>query len=400
MSTASGKGFGPARPPSKSAKNKTSKKKPQRRTQFIEDVQQQRKQPLTPQEREAAAQKWNVIQQSGNNGASDPGFERRLKRLASQQQQQQQKGKASRSQEDEPLDVLALEPQIGRPQQQKPPQPQQKQQPSSASEGDGGGFISSSLAKAAGLAGAVVLIIIFLVSSVGLGGDGGPQLSEEAQGQQLGEQQQKEVVAQAAVFEATLETSPDDLEALEGAAVCYTKLGNLPRATELLVKLSKAKPNDLQVFRLLAETQAVQGLKKASLATYEIGNRKAGGQDMDILSGWADVLIAEGRQQQAVDAVKAARKNGGKDKDKDLEFDQDLLLARVFARWKGHNAEALAIYDRLAEEDPGDFRVPLSKGAILKGEGRAGDAARYFMKARYLAPSAARRAVDALIADQ
>ena len=50
---------------------------------------------------------------------------------------------------------------------------------------------------------------------------------------------------------------------------------------------------------------------------------------------------------QAADIVSAVRKNSGDDKT--VAFDQDLLLARIFARWKGHDAEALAAYDRLAE---------------------------------------------------
>lgn len=389
---ASGKGFGTTKPPAKPAKVK-SRKKPQRQTQFIEDDRQQRTQPQTPRQREAAARGGSATQQSIDSRASDPGFEQRLSRLAGQQQHQ---GNAN-SQQEEPRDVFALEPQFGRPQQQNPSS-SQSSQPSAKDDGDAeGGVLSSGFAKAAGFAGAVVLIIIFLVSSVG-GGDGGSPVSDEAQMERLGQQQRDEVTAQAALFDATLETSPDDLEALEGAAVCYTKLGDLTKATQLLIQLSKLKPDDEQVWRLLAETQAFQGNRKAALETYEIGNRKSNGQNIDILSGWVDVLLAEGRQQQAVDVVKAARKNG--QGDKDVAFDQDLLLARVFARWKGHNAEALTIYDRLAEEDPEDFRVPLSKGSILKGEGRAGDAARYFMKARYLAPSAARRAVDAVIAEQ
>ncbi len=47
----------------------------------------------------------------------------------------------------------------------------------------------------------------------------------------------------------------------------------------------------------------------------------------------------------AVDAVKAARGKA----EGDLAVDLDLLLGRVYSQWKGHDAEALAIYDRLAE---------------------------------------------------
>lgn len=49
---------------------------------------------------------------------------------------------------------------------------------------------------------------------------------------------------------------------------------------------------------------------------------------------------------QAVEAVKAAKQ---KSKDAGLAVDLDLLLGRVFSQWKGHNGEALALYDSLAE---------------------------------------------------
>ncbi len=48
-----------------------------------------------------------------------------------------------------------------------------------------------------------------------------------------------------------------------------------------------------------------------------------------------------------MEAVKEARKSSGSDAD--LGLDLDLVLARTFSKWKGHDSEALAIYERLAE---------------------------------------------------
>lgn len=90
----------------------------------------------------------SATQQSSDNSVSDPAFERRLSRLASQQQQQQSSNTGA-PRDDEPLDVLAMEPQIGRPKQQNPQQQQQqKQEASGASDGDGdGGFLTSGVGK-------------------------------------------------------------------------------------------------------------------------------------------------------------------------------------------------------------------------------------------------------------
>jgi hypothetical protein len=85
----------------------------------------------------------SATQQSIDSRASDPGFEQRLSRLAGQQQHQ---GNAN-SQQEEPRDVFALEPQFGRPQQQNPSS-SQSSQPSAKDDGDAeGGVLSSGFAK-------------------------------------------------------------------------------------------------------------------------------------------------------------------------------------------------------------------------------------------------------------
>ena len=48
---------------------------------------------------------------------------------------------------------------------------------------------------------------------------------------------------------------------------------------------------------------------------------------------------------QAVEVANAAKGQAGAE----LAVDTDLLLGRVYSAWKGHTADALALYDRLAE---------------------------------------------------
>ena len=51
--------------------------------------------------------------------------------------------------------------------------------------------------------------------------------------------------------------------------------------------------------------------------------------------------------EQAVEAVKEARQSSGSDAGRGVDL--DLVLARTFSKWKGHDNEALDIYERLAE---------------------------------------------------
>jgi Tfp pilus assembly protein PilF len=53
-----------------------------------------------------------------------------------------------------------------------------------------------------------------------------------------------------------------------------------------------------------------------------------------------------------------------------------------------------------SQEYPEDFRPYLAKGLVLKQQGQKGDATRYFIQARYYAPSTSRGAVDAIISQQ
>lgn len=51
--------------------------------------------------------------------------------------------------------------------------------------------------------------------------------------------------------------------------------------------------------RVQAETQAYQGEFKAAVATYQTVVAKTKGKDVDLVSGLADALVADGKPQQA-----------------------------------------------------------------------------------------------------
>jgi len=68
----------------------------------------------------------------------------------------------------------------------------------------------------------------------------------------------------------------------------------------------------------------------------------------------------------------------------------DLLLGKAFASWRGHDNDALAVYDGLIQTSPEDFRGYLAKGLFLKERGRKADAERMFIQARFYAPESRR----------
>lgn len=60
----------------------------------------------------------------------------------------------------------------------------------------------------------------------------------------------------------------------------------------------------------------------------------------------------------------------------------ELLLGKVYSQWRGHTAEALAVYEGLVSSRPDDFRGFLAKGLLLSEQGRAADAQRAFIQVR------------------
>ena len=68
---------------------------------------------------------------------------------------------------------------------------------------------------------------------------------------QLAEAERAELEKQVAGFEARLAADGVDQEALRGGGAAALALGNAPRATELLARLTDAAPGDAQAWQLL-----------------------------------------------------------------------------------------------------------------------------------------------------
>eukprot|EP00955_Chlamydomonas_euryale_P025585 270047-Chlamydomonas_euryale.AAC.3 len=215
-------------------------------------------------------------------------------------------------------------------------------------------------------------------------------------------------------LENALAANPLDLAALEEEAVSYAQLFEFDKAAKLLDKLTARQPDSAQAWRLLGETRLLMAQPGKAAAAYE----KAVAldtSDLSILTGYADACIANNQQAKAADLIKrlkddkpafvtnAAAMRGTADEasssaasgSSDREpvapppYDEatlDLLLAKVYSGWRGHDNDAFAVYDALIKREPTDFRGYLAKGLFLREQGRRADAERMFLQARYYAP--------------
>ncbi|KAF5466227.1 hypothetical protein F2P56_016174 [Juglans regia] len=219
----------------------------------------------------------------------------------------------------------------------------------------------------------------------------------------LSEEEKAALQARLKDYEAMLSKSPKDQVALEGAAVTLAELGNYSQASSLLEDLTKGKPSDPDVFRLLGEVKYELKDYEGSATAYKTSQMVSKDINFEVLRGLTNALLAAKKPDEAVQFLLASRErlnsqisNGKAEETNLLQVDPvqvDLLLGKAYSDW-GHISDAVSVYDRLISSHPDDFRGYLAKGIILKENGKVGDAERMFIQARFFAPENAKALVD------
>lgn len=286
--------------------------------------------------------------------------------------------------------------------------------------------------------------------------------------------EEKLLRGQIAVYETRSKANPKDTEAIEALAVTYAKLFEFEKAADLLERLTKREPSNLEAWRLLGETSLLSQQSKRAVQAYEkvvelrtAGTASSSGSgpvsgDLQVYSGLVDAYIANGEYNKAAGfltdvrgkaltpaAAKAAAEAAASSyasstsslaastssaaaalpgtaslqapdltsppssssdssdatssasssapsrssttaasttfstRSSATPIDTtgvDLLLGKVYAAWRGHDNDALAVYERAIETSPEDFRPYLAKGLFLKERGRKADAERMFLQ--------------------
>ena len=113
----------------------------------------------------------------------------------------------------------------------------------------------------------------------------------------------------------------------------------------------------------------------------------------------AGARAASGDHAGAASDVSAERAAAEKRGDEEQAYSLALLQAKVLSEWPRHASEAEEVYSELTGARPDDFRGWVARAVLARSEGRAGDAARYFLRAKAAAADAgegAKQAVDAI----
>ncbi|XBJ04370.1 hypothetical protein VPH35_023315 [Triticum aestivum] len=257
----------------------------------------------------------------------------------------------------------------------------------------------------------VVFGLVFTFGDFLPSGSVSPSNESTVVNKQLSEEERTNYKRALEGYEETLTKSPNDPTALEGAAVSLVELGEYQKASDLLEKLVKVIPDKAEAYRLLGEVKFELKDYDGSSSSYRNSLSSSDSIDFDVLRALTNSLVAAKKPDQAVEVIlscrrklsekrqtrqpdlEAANENGAQES-RDIDPIQvDLLLGKAYSDW-GHISDAVTVYDNLITEHPEDFRGYLAKGAILKQNGKAGDAERMFIQAKFFAPEAAKALVD------
>ncbi|KAI5010860.1 hypothetical protein ZWY2020_012997 [Hordeum vulgare] len=224
----------------------------------------------------------------------------------------------------------------------------------------------------------VVFGLVFTFGDFLPSGSVSPSNESTVVNKQLSEEERTNYKRALEGYEETLTKSPNDPTALEGAAVSLVELGEYQKASDLLEKLIKVIPDKAEAYRLLGEVKFELKDYDGSSSSYRNSLSSSDSIDFDVLRGLSNSLVAAKKPDQSrdIDPIQV-----------------DLLLGKAYSDW-GHISDAVTVYDNLIAEHPEDFRGYLAKGAILKQNGKAGDAERMFIQAKFFAPEAAKALVD------
>jgi len=276
------------------------------------------------------------------------------------------------------------------------------------------GMISNGSLTAA--ATAIFLALVFVFTSGGFGGGGGGDddgleriqrlspASAAFRQRKLSDVERGELRAQLASYEQVLKEKPLDATALRGAADAAAALGGTEATTKSLTfleKLVEATPRDPEAWAALGDARARAADGKGAIAAFERARAETDGAPppLSLVAAAAGARAASGDHAGASADVLAERTAAVKRGDEDAAYDLALLQAKVLSEWPRHANEAEGVYLELTDSRPDDFRGWVARAVLARSEGRAGDAARYFLRAKAAAADAgegAKQAVDAI----
>ncbi len=197
-------------------------------------------------------------------------------------------------------------------------------------------------------------------------------------------QQLTNLADRARGYEAVLEKEPNNQNALQGLLQVRIEQGDIESALVPLEKLADLNPEQSAYRILLAQAKVQTGdIEGASEAYRTILDEQPG--NLQALQGLVDLFLQQNRPEAAIaelkDTLELAQQNNPEIDPTSIK----LLLAQVYGRTEQFEG-AIALYEEVANDTPGDFRPVLGQALIQQRMGNDDIAKPLYEKAFNLAP--------------
>lgn len=237
----------------------------------------------------------------------------------------------------------------------------------------------------------LVVIGIIVVAFIGvsvfplLNSSGNQQQANTVPSPTATQQSQEDLASKARGYEAVLEREPDNESALQGLIEVRIQQGDIEGALVPLEKLADLNPEQDAYRILLAQGKQQTGDFEGSAQAYrqildeQPGNTRA-------LQGLVDLFLQQNRPEAAIGELKDTLELG---QTTDSNIDTTgvkLLLAQVYGRTERFDG-AIALYQEVADDNPGDFRPVLGQALVQQRKGNNEAAKPLYEKAFNLAPA-------------
>ncbi len=198
-------------------------------------------------------------------------------------------------------------------------------------------------------------------------------------------EQQQDLQGQISAYEELLEENPENEQALQGLLEARLQQGNIQEAIEPLQKLAELHPEETAYQILLAQAKQQTGdLEESAQAYRSILEEQPG--EIRALQGLVTLLLQQEQPQAAIGQLQETLELA---KQEDTDIDQvevKLLLAQVYSGMENFD-DAIALYEEVAQQNPGDFRPILGQALVFEQQEKNQQAKRLYEKAFDLAPA-------------
>ena len=204
----------------------------------------------------------------------------------------------------------------------------------------------------------------------------------------LSQQELTKLEAEANGYQKVLEREPDNNTALTGLLKIRLQQKDIEGAIAPLEKLAKLNPELTEYTNLLAQAkQQLNDYEGAAAAYNQVLASYPG--DIYALGGITNLYLTQDMPERAIALLKKTIKQADEDSSIASSIDKDsveFLLGEVYSEQERYG-EAIALYDRLAENNRDDFRPILAKALVLEKQGDFTAAQPILEKAYVAAPA-------------